>query len=51
MQCPHCSSYELRRSHLRWWDYPLFALLLRPMRCRLCDRRSYQFLIRLPLLG
>jgi hypothetical protein len=41
--CPTCLSKELRDSHKRWSD--LFALLIfaKPVRCRRCDNRSYDW--------
>jgi C4-type Zn-finger protein len=42
-KCPHCSSVELRKSRLRWFDVPFVTVLIRPLRCRLCGRRSYHF--------
>lgn len=41
--CPACNSKDLRVSHKRWTD--VFALLLRarPVRCRHCDCRSYEW--------
>lgn len=50
MKCPRCSSQELHRSRLRWWDYLLLPLLLRPMRSAICDRRGYYFVVRVVIL-
>jgi hypothetical protein len=43
VKCPHCSSVELRKSRLRWFEVPFAAAFIRPLRCRLCGRRSYHF--------
>jgi hypothetical protein len=41
--CPTCRSHELRKSHKRWIDF--FALLMKakPVRCRHCENRSYDW--------
>jgi hypothetical protein len=41
--CPTCKSKELRASHKRWSDF--FALLIKakPVRCRHCESRSYEW--------
>lgn len=41
--CPTCQSKDLRASHKRWSDF--FALLIKakPVRCKRCDSRSYEW--------
>lgn len=44
MKCFYCFRQGLARSRIRWYDWPLLALLLRPYRCIGCGRRSIGFL-------
>jgi hypothetical protein len=41
--CPLCSSKRVRRSHRRILDFLLGAFGGKPMRCRTCSHRYYQW--------
>ncbi len=43
-QCPICSSTDLRLSRVRKGDLIRLVLLMYPIRCRECMRRSFVFL-------
>jgi hypothetical protein len=44
MRCLFCLGHSLRTSRYRWYEWPLAMLLLRPLRCADCGRRSVGFL-------
>src|SRR5215475_14266468 len=39
--CPHCQSAHVRRSHVRWFEWPIKSLI-EPFRCRECRRRFWR---------
>jgi hypothetical protein len=39
--CPHCQSGHLRRSHVRWFEWPIKSLI-EPFRCRECRCRFWR---------
>ena len=39
--CMNCGSGKFRISHLRFGDYPKLLLLQRPVRCKVCDERTF----------
>ena len=42
LQCPSCLvADDLRRSHMRWHDWPLRLMGLRPYRCLACNTRFH----------
>jgi hypothetical protein len=42
--CSRCRSKEpMCNSTIRWFDIPLLFLLLRPMRCLSCYKRTYKW--------
>jgi hypothetical protein len=41
--CPKCRSKNARRSYPKLWDFPFLVLQARPMRCKICDYRYYQW--------
>ena len=43
-QCPVCSSTDLHLSKIRPGDWIRLVLLMYPIRCRDCFRRSFVFL-------
>jgi nitrate reductase NapE component len=45
MRCPQCDSGDFKSSRLRPEDFPFLLLLLWPVRCNVCMRRRYGFLI------
>jgi predicted Zn-ribbon and HTH transcriptional regulator len=47
--CPRCLSWYIYKSRFWHLEYLLLLLLLRPVRCRDCERRYYR-LIFLPVL-
>jgi hypothetical protein len=47
--CPRCFSWYIYKSRFWYVEYLLLLLLLRPVRCRDCERRYYR-LVFLPAL-
>src|SRR5262245_39579989 len=43
MKCFFCFRHGLAPSRMRWYDWPLLLLLLRPFRCWGCGRRTIRF--------
>src|SRR5262245_23130335 len=43
MKCFFCFRHGLTASRIRWYDWPLLLLVLRPYRCLGCGRRSIRF--------
>jgi hypothetical protein len=43
MTCSQCFGNELRRSRLRWYEYILRPLQIRPFRCTSCLHRALHF--------
>ena len=41
--CPLCHSMKVRRSHRQPLDFLLLVLRAKPMRCRTCSYRFYQW--------
>jgi DNA-directed RNA polymerase subunit RPC12/RpoP len=41
--CPRCQSKDLRASHPTWRDFLARLMKARPVRCRHCDHRSYEW--------
>ena len=41
--CPTCGSKEMRDSHKRWSDFLALMIHARPVRCRHCEIRSYEW--------
>jgi hypothetical protein len=39
--CPHCQSADLRRSRVRWFEWPIKSLI-EPIRCRACRCRFWR---------
>ena len=39
--CPHCQSAHLRRSRVRWFEWPVKSLI-EPFRCRACRCRFWR---------
>lgn len=40
--CPYCLTKVLEPARLRWWQYPLLLLLVRPFRCPHCFERLFR---------
>jgi DNA-binding response OmpR family regulator len=49
--CPQCSSTNVRRSQLRWFDWLLTFIFLIPYGCRRCHTRFYRFEVMKPDVG
>ena len=45
MRCPQCDCSDFKSSRLRPEDYPFLLLLQWPVRCNVCLRRRYAFLL------
>ena len=45
MRCPQCDSGDFKSSRLRPEDFPFLLLLLWPVRCNVCLRRHYAFIL------
>ena len=43
LSCPDCRSENVRRSYLRFYDWPMILLFI-PIRCRDCHARFYRLL-------
>jgi hypothetical protein len=41
--CPQCHSKKVRRSYPKMWEFVFLIFLGRPMRCRTCDFRFYNW--------
>ncbi len=41
--CPTCRSREMRDSQKRWSDFFVLLFKVKPVRCRQCDTRFYQW--------
>lgn len=41
-RCPQCLHRKLRRSRPRWFEYPLYVVLLQPYTCPHCFTRFYR---------
>ena len=39
--CPHCQSANVRRSHIRWFEWPIKPVI-EPFRCRACRCRFWR---------
>lgn len=50
MRCSCCYSDEFRPSSFRKWESLLLLVLIRPVRCAVCDERTYRF-VGSPALG
>jgi len=52
LNCPHCTSHQVRPEPYRWYETPLALFFLRPFRCRRCRSRFIRFAgaPRLPLM-
>jgi hypothetical protein len=42
--CPRCLSWYVYKSRFSHLEYLLLLLMLRPVRCRDCDRRYYRLI-------